>query len=338
VAEIRVISKKDTKEILTLSMALDAVEKAYRQKESGEGGIWPMVFHEFVPGQADLDIKSGNLDADGIFGLKVVSWFGKNPEKGLPALYGTSLLFDVHTGEPKAVLNAGAVTDYRTGAAGALGAKYLARKDSRTLLMVGCGALAPYLIASTLACLPGLDTVILTNPHNQAHGAACCGAIEEEVKELLAADGREPKFEMWASADLEEAVRESDVILTATPSYEPMIRATWLKPGTHLSCVGADMAGKQEIESEIFLTAKAFGDDKAQCLQVGECEKPYKEGMLKELSGEIGEVICGKKEGRTSDEEITVFDSTGIALQDLACAAEILRLAKERDLGAKAEL
>lgn len=336
-SEIRIISRRDTKELLTLSMAIDAVEKAYRQKYSGEGKVWPMVFHEFTPGEADLDIKSGNLDGDGIFGLKVVSWFGNNSGKGIPALFGTSMIFDVETGEPRAVLNAGAVTDFRTGAAGAVGARYLARKDSKTVLMVGCGALAPYLIASTLVCMPGVQDVILANPHNPDRASGCLRVIEAEVRELLIRDGKNPDFVMRAAEDLEEAVRESDIILTATPSREPMIRAEWIRPGTHLSCVGADMEGKQEIESQVFLKAKAFGDDESQCFQVGECEKPYKEGILKKLAGEIGEVIAGEKEGRSSDTDITVFDSTGIALQDLASAAKIVKLAEERGIGVKAE-
>lgn len=107
---IRILSAADVKALFTLPMAIEAVEKAYLQKHTGQGGVWPLVFHEFDPGRADLDIKSGNLDAEGIFGLKLVSWFGANPDKGLPALYGTSLICDLATGQPKALLNAGPVT------------------------------------------------------------------------------------------------------------------------------------------------------------------------------------------------------------------------------------
>ena len=113
---IRILSAADVKALFTLPMAIEAVERAYLQKHTKQGGVWPLVFHEFDPGHADLDIKSGNLDAEGIFGLKLVSWFGANPDKGLPALYGTSLICDLATGRPKALLNAGPVTDLRTGA------------------------------------------------------------------------------------------------------------------------------------------------------------------------------------------------------------------------------
>ena len=197
-SRIRVIAADDVKALFTLPMALEAVERAYLQKQTGQGGIWPLVFHEFDPGHADLDIKSGNLDAEGIFGLKLVSWFGANPDKGLPALYGTSLICDLATGQPKAIVNAGPVTDLRTGAAGAIGAKYLARKDSRRLLMVGCGELAPYLIAATLLAMPQLQQVTLINPRNPQRAAEKLAAVEKKVRALLAAAGVDCAAQMEA--------------------------------------------------------------------------------------------------------------------------------------------
>ena len=125
---IKVLSAEAVERLFTIPMAIEAVERAYREKHSGQGGTWPMVFHEFDPGHADLDIKSGHLGGAGVYGLKVVSWFGDNPERGLPALYGTSLVFDLATGATKALVNAGPITHSRTGAAAAIGAKYLARR------------------------------------------------------------------------------------------------------------------------------------------------------------------------------------------------------------------
>lgn len=336
--EIRVISEKDVERIFTLPMAIDAVEKAYLQKQTGSGEVWPMVFHEFDPGHADLDIKSGNLNEEEIFGLKVVSWYGANPEKKLPALFGTSLVFDINTGAPKAVLNAGPITAYRTGAAGAIGAKYLARKESKQLLMVGCGEIAVYLTAATLITMPQLEKIVIINPWKPQMAVDMLKEITAEVDSLLKEAGLERHADIMAETEAEPAVRTSDVILTATPSYEPLIKAEWVKPGTHFSCIGSDMSGKQEIESAIFANARVFGDDVNQCLSVGECEKPYKEGVLKELAGEIGGVIAGTVTGRSSAEEITIFDSTGIALQDLASAAAILKEAEKNGYGVVAEM
>ena len=335
---IRILSAADVKKLFTLPMAIEAVEKAYLQKHTGQGGVWPLVFHEFDPGHADLDIKSGNLDAEGIFGLKLVSWFGANPEKGLPALYGTSLICDLANGQPKALLNAGPVTDLRTGAAGAIGAKYLARKDSKNLVMVGCGELSPYLIAATLLALPGLERVTLVNPRHPEKAQQKLAAIENKVDSLLSAAGQSRSCPMEVAVDTEQAVRQADVILTATQSRAPLIRREWLKPGTHISCVGADMSGKQEIDEQILAEARVFGDDAAQCFSVGECEAAVKAGLLRELAGEMGAVIAGAVPGRTDDEQITVFDSTGIALQDLASAATILQKAEKLNIGTVTEL
>ena len=337
-SRIRVIAADDVKALFTLSMALEAVERAYLQKQTGQGGIWPLVFHEFDPGHADLDIKSGNLDAEGIFGLKLVSWFGANPQKGLPALYGTSLICDLATGQPRALVNAGPVTDLRTGAAAAIGAKYLARKDSRCLLMVGCGELAPYAIAATLLALPQLQRVVLVNPHHPEKAAQMCQTIEDKVRMLLETSGAALPVSLEAQTDVEQAVRQADVILTATPSREAMIGRQWVKPGTHISCVGADMSGKQELDARILADARVFGDDIAQCMSVGECEAAVKQGLLTALAGEIGAVIAGELPGRTDEEQITVFDSTGIALQDLASAAVILKKAEMLGVGTHCEL
>lgn len=333
---IRILSREDTKKLLSMPMILEAVEQAYLQKNTGKGDIWPMVFHEFEHGVSDLDIKSGNLDTDGIYGLKVVSWYGKNPAKGLPALHGTSMIFDLATGAPKALMNAGAITDYRTGAAGAVGAKYLARKDSRHVVLAGCGALAPYLIAATLIALPQIEKVTIINPRTPAHAPERLGSITAKVDALMENIAR--TAEITASSDIPATVGAADIILTATPAYQPIIEDTWVKPGTHISCVGADLSGKQEIASDILARARVFGDDSAQCLSVGECEVPYKEGKIKGLQSEIGAVIAGTATGRVQDSDVTVFDSTGIALQDLASGAKLLKKAEEMHIGTVVEL
>ena len=330
--EMTVLNGAAIEELLTIPMAVEAVEQAYLENSRCGAALWPMVFHEFDPGHADLDIKSGNLDGLGFYGLKVVSWFGANPDRGLRALYGTSLLFDLATGAPKALLNAGPITDFRTGAAGAIGAKYLARPDAETLLMAGTGTLAPYLIAASLYLLPQLKTVYVTNPHHPAQSAVACEGIIPQVKKLLSACGG-CHAAITAAPDLEKAVKHSDVILTATPAHEPFLKAEWVQPGAHISCIGADMSGKQEVDSALFAAAKVFGDYTAQCLSVGECEVAYKTGVFSGAICEIGQVISGAASGRTSDSDVTIFDSTGIALQDIATAASLLQAAQKAGKG-----
>ena len=184
-SEIRILSAAQVDKLFTVEMAMQAVEDAYTQKCSGAGGVWPMVFHEFEHGVADLDIKSGDLGAKQIFGLKLVSWYGKNPERGLPELFGTLLLCDRETGAPVALMNAGPITGLRTGAAAAVGAKYLARPDSKRLLMVGCGAQSAYMTAATLYAMPGLSHVTLANPRTPGKAAVRLPAFAARVSALL---------------------------------------------------------------------------------------------------------------------------------------------------------
>ena len=335
---IRIIGQEDIRKVFTVTAALRAVESAYAEKSSGTGSVWPMVFHEFDPGHADLDIKSGDLASTGVYGLKVVSWYEANAKKALPALFGTSLLFDLSTGAPRALLNAGPITSLRTGAAAAVGAKYLARRNAQTLTIVGCGELCPYLAAAALAAMPSIKTIYLTNPHCPEKAAERLGSVTEETDRLLKACGHTRVAALCAETDAAAAVGNSDIVFTATSAKSPVVKSAWVKPGTHLSCVGADLAGKQEVESAVLAKAAVYGDDTAQCLAVGECEIPHREGVLPALAGEIGEVILGKKPGRTSGAEITVFDSTGISLQDIASAAVILSICEKQGLGTVCEI
>ena len=328
---IRILNADEVASLVSIPLALEAVEGAYAQKHAGQASVWPLLFHEFVDGVRDMDLKSGNLDGDGIWGLKAISCYYDNPDQGLPVYHGTSLVFDYATGAPKAVLNAMPITRFRTGAAGAVGAKWLARKDARVLAICGDGGLCPYLIAANLLALPQLDRVVVTNPLHGRTESDRLSQIQADVSVLVGAQGTGvPAVE---TAGLEDAVRQADVIMTATPSYEPYVRAEWIRPGTHLSCVGADKAGKQEVESAVLAQARVFADDVHQCLTVGECEKPHAQGVLAEDLDELGAVIAGDVPGRTSDEQVTVFDSTGLSLQDLATIARIVVRAEEEGVG-----
>lgn len=210
--------------------------------------------------------------------------------------------------------------------------------SAKNLLMVGCGALAPYLIAASLLVKPDIKQVVITNPHNPQSAAQRLNSITNKVKVLLEQSGAALCCEIKAQEDTEKAVKASDMIITATPSRQPMIKAEWVQKGTHISCVGADIKCKQEIDENIFADAKAFADDIAQSFDVGECEVPYNKGVITEHCGEIGEVINGTKADRTSEDDITVFDSTGIALQDLSSAAQILEVAEKNNIGTVVEL
>lgn len=328
---VRVLNERQVSELISMPMALAAVEKAYRLKGEQQGELWPMVFHVFGPDhRGDLDIKSGNLPDR--YGLKVVSWFGDNEKRGLPALAGTELLFDMENGEPVALLDAGPITDYRTGASAAIGAKYLAPGDARRLCIVGCGALAPYVASAFALLFPHLEEMTIVNPHHPVHAVERLEHIRSATERLA---GR--PVPLVASEDTESSVRASDLVATITPATQPVVKAAWLHKGMHLSCIGADMEGKQEIESGCARDALLFCDDCSQSLSVGEFEKPFHEGVLKKLDGEIGAVIAGRMPGRRSKDDITIFDASGIALLDLAMGEALVAAAEGHGAGSLVE-
>lgn len=332
-SEILILTKEEVSQILTMDMAVRGVESAYRQKSEKKAELFPLVTHVFEGKHADMDIKSGYLAGDGIYGFKLVSWFEDNDEKGIPRLSATIMIFDDQTGQPIAMMNAGTVTGMRTGAAGAVGVKYLANPDAHTMLIVGTGVQAYYQLAAVLTVTDKIDIVYIYSPHGVENAARKCPMIREEAERLLG--GKERHFDLIPVDNLQEAVGKSEIIITVTNSKKPLIQADWVQPGTHFSCIGSDMAGKQEINGAILKKAKVFVDDLNQTKTVGECEVPIKEGIITEddIDGEIGDIIAGKTAGRTAAADITVFDSSGISLQDLVVAGEIVDYAKKNGTG-----
>lgn len=346
--QIMIVNEKTMKEILDIGNVIEVVKEAYQLKASQQADLFPIITHVFEPGIADMDIKSGHIKGkQNVFGLKLVSWFSHNKQIGLPEVTGTVMLFDGKTGAPKGILAAEYMTGMRTGAAGAIGSEYLARKDSRTLLLIGAGHQAYFQLAAHLLVLENIDQVMVYDPIKPESAIHFCKEIKEKLIENILSAYQSNKqvyqkmlkkfnrVEFLPVKDIAGSANKADIIVTATPSNKPLIHSEWIAKGTHITCIGADMEGKQEIDENIFTQAKVFVDDIYQAIHYGEAEMPYKKGLLKkeDIMAEIGEVILGKKSGRTSKEEITIFDSTGIALQDLMTAALALEKAKEKNIG-----
>lgn len=330
--EFKVLSQEDVAPLLDMASAVESNLGVYRQRAEGLTDTWPTVFNVFEEGRADLDIKSGWLQGSRVFGHKTVGWYGENPDKGLPALVGLICVYDEITGAPLGVLDGTYITGVRTGAAGGIGAKLLARPDSRTLLIVGTGGQCACQAAGVICCMPSIERVIVVNPHRPEAAYAKVATIADEVA-ALGVDCAHVSFE--ATDDREHACGEADVIVTCTMSRKPLIERSWVRPGTHLSCIGADMEGKVEIDPTIVADALLFVDDTAHCIEAGEIEAGIKQGVFgpDHIAGEIGELVTGAKQGRVSDEQITVFDATGMALLDIAAATKALDLAAERGVG-----
>ena len=336
---VMILGRKDLEQVLEMPSVIEGVGSVYQLKSKGETVVWPLVSHEFEEHRAVMDIRSGGVFGDEqLNGLKMLNNFPLNKEQGLPPFNGMLMIFDSRTGMPLGVMDAAYITCMRTGAAGAIGAKALARPDSETLFILGAGKQAIYQIAATLTLLPRLTKVYVADaldPENARRFAADC---EETLRKDFAIDCSGVRFE--AAEDLAACVGESDIVITITPARLPVIQKAWVKPGTHFSRIGADMEGKEEIDPEIFRGARIFADDIPQCMRVGEMELPLKKGVIREedLAAEIGQVLAGTAEGRRSDEEITIFDATGLALLDLVTGKRAIDLAREKGLGLAAEI
>ena len=287
----------------------DCVEQAYRMHGEGRFYMDPkghIVLDRF-PGE--WEAMPSYIEEPHAAACKWVSIREQNREKyNLPTVFSILIYTHPETGFPLAIVDGSYHTVMRTGAAAAVSAKWMARKDSRKLAIVGAGHMAEGALATCNVVFPWSEVRVWSRSQS---------TLDDFVK------AQQPKyetFEIKASTDLEKTVRGADVVVTVTPARKPIVMASWISPGTHIAAVGADKSGDQELEGKLLKGARIFVDDIRQCRTDGEINVPLSQGLISEadIAGEIGEVITGKKPGRTSDKEITIFDSTGIALQDSA--------------------
>jgi alanine dehydrogenase len=239
---------------------------------------------------------------------KWVSIREQNRERfDLPTVFSILIYTHPETGFPLAICDGSHHTVMRTGASAAVSAKWLARKDSKVLAIVGAGHMAE-------------GTLETCNEVFAWDEVRVWSRSEATLDGFAAKYAERFSFALRPSTDLESVVRGADVVVTITPARGPIVIDDWISPGTHIAAVGADKGGDQELDPRILQRARIFVDDIRQCRTDGEINLPLSEGLISEsdVAGEIGQVVAGKLEGRTADDEITVFDSTGIALQDSA--------------------
>jgi alanine dehydrogenase len=236
-----------------------------------------------------------------IAGVKIVNVHPGNRAAGLPTVMALTVILDVATGIPTAIINATGLTDMRTGAAGAIAAKYLAPKKEVVLGVVGSGRQAEAQVKAISQELRITEVRVWSRDEKNAHAFA----------------GRFREFPVTATS-IEKAC-DSDVVVTTTPSRKPIVMHEWIHDGTHINAIGADAPGKEELDPLILKRAKVYVDDRPQAIHSGEINVPITKGLFHahDIAGTLGEVVVGVK-GRRRPDEITVFDSTGLAIQDLA--------------------
>jgi alanine dehydrogenase len=324
---MRILSRRDVLELLTLRECITAVENAFRLHAEGRT-LGPGVLG--VPAaRGGFHIKAaGLLGQRSYFAAKTNANFSDNPRRfGLPTIRGTVVLADAEHGEPLAVMDSGSVTALRTGAATAVAAKLLARPEARSALIVGCGVQGEIQLAALAAVLPLQHVRLLDTDTARAEGLA-----DRARKDL--------GIRVDVAPDLRAALQASDVCVTCTPSRRAFVSRAEVAPGTFIAAVGADSQGKQELEPALLASSTVVVDVLEQCAEIGELQHALAAGLMTraQVHAELGEVVAGRRPGRARDAEITIFDSTGTALQDVAAAIVVYERAVALGRGTEVEL
>jgi len=254
-------------------------------------------------------------------GLKWVNVHPKNRRFGLPAVMAIIILSDPQTGFPLCIMDGTLLTNLRTGAAGGIAAKYLARKDSSVVGLVGCGVQA----RTQLLALKELFKIKLV----------CVWGNKVEYAKKFLEDTRHLGLNIKIKDKISDCVKQADIVVTTTPVRKPIVKSEWIKYGTHINAIGADAKGKEELEPELLKRAKLVVDDWQQASHSGEINVAVSCGIItkKDIYATLSEVLIGKKKGRVSSKEITIFDSTGLAIQDVAVANLVYKRALRKKIG-----
>ena len=308
--ETLVLARHDVRELLGLDECINAVETAFRLHLEGRS-LAPAVLG--VPaGEGSFHVKAAGLDLGRrYFAVKTNGNFPGNPRKhGLPAIQGTLVLCDAGDGTVLAVMDSMEVTTRRTAAATAVAAKRLARADSATATICGCGTQGREQLRALARVLP-------------LRRAYAFDTDEAAVRSFVASGSAELDLEILPAWDLADAVGKSDVCVTCTPSRAPLLFRGDVRPGTFVAAVGADNADKQELDPLLMAAAVVVVDVLDQCASIGDLHHALEAGAMtrEDVHAELASVITGRRPGRRSEAEITIFDSTGTALEDVAAAA-----------------
>jgi len=315
---VSVISERACQQIMGRDSAFKAVESVFSAMAKNTAYNFPVIREAIGHEDALYGFKSG-FDRDAlVLGLKSGGYWPGNSQRELTNHQSTVILFDPDTGKLKSLVGGNYLTAVRTAASSAVSIAHLAREDAKVLGLVGAGHQSSFQLRAAVE-QRNFEKVVAwnKNPENLVNLSAVC----EELG---------LPFE---SVTREQLCMQADVIITITSAFEALLEKDWIKPGTHLACMGTDTKGKQEVDANLFTCATIFTDELAQSTTIGEAQHAIAAGLIKEVDiVPIGEVINGSKSGRTSDDEITLFDGTGVGLQDLAVASVAAELAEANGL------
>jgi ornithine cyclodeaminase len=305
-----VVPEKEIAALADRASSFAAVERVFASMARGSAYNFPVIREAIGHADALYGFKSGFDSAALHLGLKSGGYWPGNAAKGLTNHQSTVFLFDADSGRLRAVVGGNLLTALRTAAAAAVSVAHLARPDARVLGIVGAGHQAGFQLRA-VAEQRGFERVVAWNR-------------TPEKLEGLGKVAREIGLEFEA-VSLDDLGAQADVIVTITSSFAPILRDAQVRPGTHIACMGTDTKGKQEVDAELVARARVFTDEVAQSVGIGEAQHAVAAGLVKaEDIAELGAVINGDHRGRVSDDEVTLFDGTGVGLQDLAVAAAVV--------------
>lgn len=327
--KMMVVGEADIRRAVDLEEAIVAVEEGFTRLAAGEVNLPPVMSLELPESKGELHVKGAHIADASSFVVKLATGFYDNPNIGLPSGGGMMLVFSARTGFPEALLlDNGYLTDLRTAAAGAIAAKYLAKQELNTVGVVGAGAQGRYQVMA-LAKVRQFEKVLAYDVDRER--------LERYVQEMPETIG----VNCQAVETVQEVVTESDLVVTATPSSQPYVRAQWLHAGLHITAMGSDSPNKQELESEALARADLLACDlKTQCFERGELHHGLQDGIIakEDRIVELGELTSGRHPGRTDDSQVTICDLTGVGVQDAAIAALAYEKALQSGLGSSLEL
>ena len=309
-----IVSEESCKEVVGRADAFQAVEAVFAAMARGDAYNFPVIREAIGHADALYGFKSGFDRAGLVLGLKSGGYWPGNMAKGLTNHQSTVFLFDPDSGQLQALVGGNYLTAVRTAAASSISIAHLARKDAKVLGMVGAGHQAGFQLRAA-AEQRDFERVVAWNFHPDMLPAL--GKIAAEIG---------LPFE---AVEREQLGAKADVIISITSAHEALMMKDWIKPGTHIACMGTDTKGKQEVDAALVAAAAVFTDEIAQSISIGECQHAIAAGLIAEADiTPIGDVINGAHPGRTSPDEITLFDGTGVGLQDLAVASVAAKLAE----------
>ncbi|WP_283966723.1 iminosuccinate reductase BhcD [Tritonibacter sp. AK171] len=313
-----IVPERAIADLMTRDAAFDAVEKVFAAMAAGDAYNFPVV-REAIGHEDALYGFKGGFDRAGLsLGLKAGGYWPNNLEKrGLINHQSTVFLFDPDTGKVRAMVGGNLLTALRTAAASSVSIKHLAREDAKVIGMIGAGHQAKFQLRAALE-QRDFDKVIGWNLHPE---------MLPNLEEVATEAGL--PFE---AVEL-DGMRAADVIISITSSFDAILQADQVSPGTHIACMGTDTKGKQEVDPQLLVRADVFTDEVAQSISIGEAQHAVAQGLIAEADvAQLGAVINGAHPGRSSAEQITLFDGTGVGLQDLAVAASVIELAVKKGI------